>query len=139
MEFNTLQSHAAPHATSDLLYKGALTGNARAIFEGMIRVHPGAQKTNAYQANRNMLLSAGSRADSIPQLEIEANDVRCTHGATVGPINDDQLFYLMSRGIPREEALRLLVLGFFSEVIDRIPVQDVRDGLLRHIEQQIAS
>lgn len=138
MEFNTLQNHAAPHATSDLLYKGALNGNARTVFEGLIRVHPGAQKTNAYQANRNMLLSKGSRADSIPQLEIEANDVRCTHGATVGPISEDELFYLLSRGIPREEAVRLLVLGFFSEVIDRIPVQDIREGLYHHIEKQIA-
>jgi Fe-S cluster assembly protein SufD len=137
MEFDTLQIHEAPHATSDLLYKGALRDKARSIFEGLIRVNKGAQKTNAYQANRNMLLSSESRADSIPKLEIEANDVRCTHGATVGPINEDQLFYLMSRGLPKEAATHLLVLGFFSEVLDRIPVQDIREELLNQIERQI--
>jgi Fe-S cluster assembly protein SufD len=139
MEFDTLQVHASPHASSDLLYKGALRDKARSVFEGMIRVNKGAQKTNAYQANRNMLLSSESRAASIPKLEIEANDVRCTHGATVGPVNDDQLFYLMSRGLSKEEAIRLLVIGFFSEVIDRIPVQDVREKLLNHIEKQVAA
>ncbi|HLX11913.1 MAG TPA: Fe-S cluster assembly protein SufD, partial [Bacteroidota bacterium] len=138
MEFDTLQVHAAPHATSDLLYKGALRDKAHSIFEGLIRVNQGAQKTNAYQANRNMLLSSQSRADSIPKLEIEANDVRCTHGATVGPINDDQLFYLMSRGLPKEEATRLLVTGFFAQVIDRVPVADIRERLLHHIETQVA-
>jgi Fe-S cluster assembly protein SufD len=138
MQFDTMQVHVSPQTSSDLLYKGALRDKSRSVFEGMIKVNKGAQKTNAYQANRNMLLSDDSRADSIPKLEIEANDVRCTHGATVGPVNNDQLFYLMSRGLSKEEATRLLVVGFFSEVVDIIPIQDIKDSLLNHIEKQIA-
>jgi Fe-S cluster assembly protein SufD len=92
----------------------------------MIRAHPGAQKTDAYQANRNLILSPHARADSIPGLEIMANDLRCTHGATVGQINEEELFYLMSRGLSRTVATRLIVEGFFAPVLDRIPVADVR-------------
>jgi Fe-S cluster assembly protein SufD len=115
----TVQEHVAPHATSDLLYRAVLDDRARSLYYGTIRVKPGASRTDAYQANRNLLLSSGARADTNPQLEIANNDVRCTHGATVGPIDEEQLFYLMSRGLPRRVAERLLVLGFFGDVLAR--------------------
>lgn len=137
LEFDTVQIHAAPFCTSDLLYKGALKGDSRTRFEGLIRVSKGSQKTNAYQANRNLILGGNAHADSVPKLEIEANDVRCTHGATVGPINREDLFYLMSRGLSRETATKLLVLGFYTEVIDRIPVADIREELVQYIETHI--
>lgn len=136
MEFNTAQMHNAPHATSDLLYVGALRDRAHSNYEGIIRVHKGAQKTDAYQKNRNLLLSKEAKADSEPFLEIEANDVRCTHGATVGPIEKEDLFYLMSRGIPKELAVKLLVLGFFSKVIGKIPIESVRSGLESYIQER---
>jgi Fe-S cluster assembly protein SufD len=119
--YNTLQDHVAANCTSDLLYQGALLGKARSVYEGTIRAWPGAQKTNAYQSNRNLLLSRKARADSLPQLEIEANDLRCTHGATVSQVDDDQVFYLMSRGIARDDAVRLIVEGFFQPSLDRLP------------------
>jgi Fe-S cluster assembly protein SufD len=119
--FDTLQDHVAGSGLSDLLYQGALLGRSRAVYEGTIRAWPGAQKTNAYQSNRNLLLSKRARADSLPQLEIEANDLRCTHGATVSQVDEDQVFYLMSRGIPREDAVRLIVEGFFRPSLDRLP------------------
>ncbi|MHB8571968.1 MAG: Fe-S cluster assembly protein SufD [Candidatus Dormibacteria bacterium] len=123
----TLQEHVAPHCTSDLLFKSVLTGSADATYAGLIRVHPDAQKTDAYQANRNLLLSSTARAESVPKLEIEANDVRCTHGATVGPVDQEQLFYLMARGLRRPDAERLIVDGFLAPVLDRIPLAQVRD------------
>ena len=125
----TLQSHNAAHATSDLLYKGALKDSARSEYSGLIKVLPGAQGTDAYQANRNLVLSENAMARSIPQLEIEANEVRCTHGATVSPVEEEHLFYLMSRGIDRVTAQKLIVFGFFGEVLDRIRVPAVRDQL----------
>lgn len=128
-DHHTLQDHIAPHDKSDLLYKGVLTGRSRTVFSGLIRVHPNAQKTDAYQANRNLVLSKKARADSIPNLEIMANDVRCTHGATVGQLDEEQLFYLMSRGLPRPEAVKLLVDGFFHPVLDRIPWPKVQERL----------
>ena len=118
---DTLQDHVAPNCMSDLLYQGALLGRSRSVYEGTIRAWPGAQKTNAYQSNRNLLLSKKARADSLPQLEIEANDLRCTHGATVSQVDDEQVFYLMSRGIPRYEAIRLIVEGFFRPSLERLP------------------
>jgi Fe-S cluster assembly protein SufD len=121
MAMETLQDHVAGGCSSDLLYQGALLGRSRSVYEGTIRAWPGAQKTNAYQSNRNLLLSKGARADSIPQLEIEADDLRCSHGATVSHVDDDQVFYLMSRGIPRREAVRLIVEGFFQPSLDRLP------------------
>jgi Fe-S cluster assembly protein SufD len=133
----TLQEHAAPHTTSDLLYKSVLTGNATSNYSGLIRVHPGAQKTDAYQANRNLLLSRAAHADSVPKLEIEANDVRCTHGATVGPVDQDQIFYLMARGLRRDEAERLVVEGFLQPVIDRIPLESVRERIRFHLDRRI--
>ncbi|HSR29206.1 MAG TPA: Fe-S cluster assembly protein SufD, partial [Anaerolineae bacterium] len=119
--FDTLQDHVAGNCTSDLLYQGALLGRSRSVYEGTIRAWPGAQKTNAYQSNRNLLLSKKARADSLPQLEIEANDLRCTHGATVSQVDEDLVFYLMSRGIPRADAVRLIVEGFFQPSLDRLP------------------
>jgi Fe-S cluster assembly protein SufD len=136
-DHRSLQDHAAPNGTSDLLYKGALRDESSAVYSGLIRVRPGAQKTNAMQTNRNVVLSERAKADSIPNLEIEANDVRCGHAASVGPVSDDEIFYLQSRGIPRDEAERLIVKGFFQEVIDRIPLEDVRDAIDEAIEEEL--
>jgi len=127
LDHDTQQNHLAPNTTSDLLFKGALKGNSRSVWQGMIYVAPGAQKTDGYQANRNLVLSEAARADSIPGLEICADDVRCTHGATVGKIDAEPLFYLLSRGIPREEAERLIVQGFFDPIMQRIPFEGVRE------------
>jgi Fe-S cluster assembly protein SufD len=127
----------APHTTSDFAFKGALRDGATAVWRGMIRVEPEAQQTNAYQENRNLLLSKKAHADSIPGLEIEANDVRCTHGATVGQVDREQLFYLMSRGLPRSEAERLIVSGFFAEVLGRIEREPVREALGQAIEARL--
>jgi Fe-S cluster assembly protein SufD len=126
LDHDTQQNHMAPNTTSDLLFKGALRGHSRSVWQGMIYVAPGAQKTDGYQANRNLLLSPDARADSIPGLEILADDVRCTHGATVGKIDADQVFYLLSRGIPYPEAERLIVEGFFDPIMQRIPFDGVR-------------
>jgi Fe-S cluster assembly protein SufD len=128
-DYHTVQDHMAPHTTSDLLYKSALTDEARSIFSGRIRVDKGAQGTDAYQANRNILLSAKASAFPSPNLEIEANEVRCTHGATVGKVDQDQLFYLMSRGIPLDAATRMVVEGFYEDVLQREPVASIRDNL----------
>jgi Fe-S cluster assembly protein SufD len=136
MAMDTLQDHVAAGGTSDLLYQGALLGKARSVYEGTIRAWPGAQKTNAYQSNRNLLLSKKARADSMPRLEIEANDLRCTHGATVSQVDEDQVFYLMSRGIPRPDAVRLIVEGFFQPSLDRLP--ESLDGLKGRLTEAIA-
>ena len=133
----TLQSHNDTNATSDLLYKGALKDQARSEYSGLIKVLPGAQGTDAYQANRNLVLSDDAMARSIPQLEIEANEVRCTHGATVSPVEEEHLFYLMSRGIDRVTAQKLVVFGFFGEVLDRIRVPAVRDQLSEAIASKV--
>jgi Fe-S cluster assembly protein SufD len=133
----TLQSHNAPHSTSDLLYKGALKENSRSEYSGLIKVLQGAQGTDAYQANRNLVLSEDAMARSIPQLEIEANEVRCTHGATVSPVEEEHLFYLMSRGIDRVTAQKLVVFGFFGEVLDRILVPAVREELADAIAAKV--
>jgi Fe-S cluster assembly protein SufD len=136
LAFDTLQEHAAENCTSDLLYHGALLGKSRAVYEGTIRVLPGAQHTNAYQADRNLILSPKARADSIPQLEIEANQVRCTHGATMSQVDPNHVFYLMSRGIPHQEAVRLIVAGFFRPVLDRLP--ESLGGLKERLADAIA-
>jgi len=126
LDLDTGQNHLAPHTTSNLLYKGALKGKSRSVWQGMIYVAPGAQKTDGYQANRNLVLSQDARADSIPGLEIATDDVRCTHGATVGKLEEEPLFYLKSRGIPQAEAERLMVEGFFDPIMQRIPFEGVR-------------
>ena len=136
-DLHTLQKHLVDHTTSDLLIKGCLKDRARSIYQGLIQVAEGAQRTDAYQANRNLLLSDTARADSIPGLEILANDVRCTHGATIGTVDEEQMFYLMTRGLPRNQAQRLIVEGFFTPVLDRIPLESVRDQLRQVIQQKI--
>jgi Fe-S cluster assembly protein SufD len=127
LDHDTQQNHLAPHTTSDLLFKGALKDKSRSVWQGMIYVAPNAQKTDGYQANRNLVLSEAARADSIPGLEILADDVRCTHGATVGKLEQEPKFYLESRGIPPKDAERILVEGFFDPIMQRIPFDGVRE------------
>jgi Fe-S cluster assembly protein SufD len=138
IDHETLQDHQAPHASSNLLFKGALDDEARSVFRGLIRVHPKAQRTDAYQTNRNLVLSAKARADSLPNLEIQADDVRCSHAATVGQLDEEEIFYLLSRGVPKAEAVRLVVFGFFAEVLDQLPMDGVREELLRVVERKLA-
>jgi len=136
VDYHTSQEHMAPNTTSDLLYKGVLSGHARSVFSGMIRVHEGAQKTDAYQTNRNLLLSDDARADSIPNLEIRANDVRCSHGATVAPLDEDEIFYLQSRGLERPEATKIIVDGFFEPILIRIPLESIQERLRDFIDHK---
>ncbi len=137
LDLDTQQNHKAPNTTSDLLYKGALEGNSRTVWQGMIYVAPGAQQTDGYQANRNLVLSKSARADSIPGLEILADDVRCTHGATVGKIDPELLFYLRSRGLAFQDAKRMVVEGFFDPVMQRIPFEGVRERFAAEIQRKI--
>jgi Fe-S cluster assembly protein SufD len=136
-DFHTLQEHQVGNTTSDLLFKGALRDEARSLYAGLIRIEPGATRSNAYQANRNLLLSKTAKANSIPMLEILNNDVRCTHGATIAPVDPEHLFYLESRGIPPGTAEQMIVHGFFGEVLDRIPVQQARDLVEAELEARI--
>ena len=136
-DHHTWQLHESPYATSDLEFKGALKGEARSVYSGLIKVFEGAQKTDAYQQNRNLVLSRTARADSIPNLEIGANDVRCTHGATISQVEEEHLFYLQARGIERSEAQKLIVEGFFRPVIDRIPVEEIQDFLQGAIARKV--
>jgi Fe-S cluster assembly protein SufD len=133
-DFRTLQDHDAPKTNSDLLFKGAVAGTAHSVYSGLIRVHPGAKGTNAFQTNRNLVLSEGARADSVPNLEIEENEVACSHASAVGPVDEDQRYYLESRGVPTEVADRLIVLGFLKDVVERLPVP----GLQRYLELVLA-
>jgi Fe-S cluster assembly protein SufD len=137
LDFDTFQEHAAPHTTSDFLFRGALREQATTVWRGMIRVEKEAQGTDAYQENRNLLLSRQAHANSIPGLEILTNDVRCSHGATVGQVDREQLFYLMSRGLSASEAERLIVSGFFAEALDRIERKPIREALARALEARI--
>jgi Fe-S cluster assembly protein SufD len=137
LDYDTYQLHDAPSTTSDFAFKGALRDEATAVWRGMIRVEEDAQRTNAYQENRNLMLSPTTHAVPIPGLEILANDVRCTHGATVGQVDREQLFYLMARGLSRGEAERLIVRGFFSDVLDRIELEPVREALGDALEARI--
>jgi Fe-S cluster assembly protein SufD len=137
LDHDTQQNHFAPNTTSDLLFKGALKGKSRSVWQGMIYVAPGAQKTDGYQANRNLVLDDQARADSIPGLEILADDVRCTHGATIGKLEEEPLFYLKSRGIPQDEAERLMVEGFFDPIMQRIPFEGVRERFQRAIIEKM--
>ena len=136
-DHRSVQDHAAPHCTSDLLYKGALRDSSRAVYSGWVHVRPGAQKTNAMQTSRNIVLSEHAKADAIPNLEIEANDVRCGHAASVGPVEEETVFYLESRGIPRAEAERLIVTGFFQEVLDRVGLPEVRRNAELAIQEEL--
>jgi Fe-S cluster assembly protein SufD len=137
LDYDTFQEHIAPNTTSDFAFKGALRDTSTAVWRGMIRVEPDAQKTNAYQENRNLMLSPTTHAVPIPGLEIMANDVRCTHGATVGRVDREQLFYLMARGLSRREAERLIVRGFFEDVLGRVELAPVREALAEALEARI--
>ena len=128
LDFRTLQDHDAPNTRSDLLFKGAVEDTAQSVYSGLIRIRPDAQKSVAFQTNRNLVLTEGADARSVPNLEIEADDVKCSHASTVGPVDDDQLYYLATRGVPPEEAERLVVLGFFDDVFDRLPVPSLVTG-----------
>jgi Fe-S cluster assembly protein SufD len=136
-DFHTLQDHQVGNTTSDLLFKGALQDVARAVYAGLIRIEKGATRSDAYQANRNLVLSDKAKATSIPMLEIDNNDVRCTHGATVGPVDPNHLFYLRSRGIPETTAKRMIVQGFFGEVLDRIPFEQARTLVETDLEARL--
>jgi Fe-S cluster assembly protein SufD len=137
LDYDTFQEHIAPNCESDFAFKGALRDHATAVWRGMIRVEPEAQKTNAYQECRNLMLSPTAHAVPIPGLEIMANDVRCTHGATVSRVDREQLFYLMTRGLPRAEAERMVVRGFFQNVLDRIELEPVREAVTAALEARI--
>lgn len=137
LAYNTLQHHEAPSCKSDLLYKGGLQDQSRLVWRGMIKVDPAAQQTDGYQRNDNLMLSEEARADSIPGLEIQADDVRCTHGSTTGRVDDEQIFYLQARGLTRKEAIRMVVTGFFQQVFDRITIESVRDALGSAIDRRV--
>lgn len=137
LTYNTLQHHRAPSCTSDFLYKSALQDQSRTVWRGMIQVDPKAQKTDGYQRNDNLLLSDQARADSIPGLEIEADDVRCTHGSTTGKVDEELIFYAQSRGYTRKEAVRMIVTGFFQQIFDRITIESVREALGQSIARQV--
>jgi Fe-S cluster assembly protein SufD len=137
-DFRTIQDHIAPKTTSDLLFKGAVSNTARSVYSGLIRIGKEARGTKAFQTNRNLILSDGAEASSVPNLEIETDDVVCSHASAVGPIDDEQRYYLESRGIPPEVAERLIVLGFFSEVLDRLPASDAVAGLRATLVRRLA-
>ncbi len=137
LDFRTLQDHDAPRTRSDLLFKGAVEDRAASVYSGLIRLREPAQKAEAYQTNRNLVLTEGASAESIPNLEILANDVKCSHGSTVGPIDDEQRYYLESRGIPPAEAERLIVLGFFDDVFSRLPHHGLVSSLRRTVVDKI--
>ncbi|MFZ3150534.1 MAG: Fe-S cluster assembly protein SufD [Anaerolineaceae bacterium] len=139
LDLDTQQNHLAPHTTSNLLFKGAAIGNSKAVWQGMIYVAPNALQTDGYQSNRNLILGDEAEINAIPGLEILADDVRCSHGATVGRLDDDELFYLQSRGIPLAEAEQLIVEGFFSAIIEKIPEQSIQDDLKTTINQKLTN
>lgn len=138
IDHQTLQLHRVPNCFSDLLFNGALKNRARNVYMGIIKVLPDAQKTDAFQRNGNLILDSSARADSIPGLEIEADDVRCTHAATAAQVEDEYVFYLMARGLTRSQAERMIVQGFFQEVLDRVPVESVVHKLEKVIERKIS-
>ena len=137
LDFQTRQDHTAPHTESDLLFKGVVLDRARTVFRGLLHLRKEAQQTNAYQATHSLLLSPRARADALPILEIEADDVRCKHGSTTGRVDEEQIFYLMSRGLSRQDAQRLIVQGFFETVITEFPVEGVQEKIRLAIEDRI--
>ncbi len=137
LAYHTLQHHQMPECASDLLYKGALQDQSHLVWRGMIHVDRDAQKTDGYQRNDTLILSDSARADSIPGLEILADDVRCTHGATAGRVDDEQVFYARTRGLTRKEAIRTIVAGFFQQVFDRITIESVRKALGDAIRRRV--
>ena len=134
---HTLQDHQAPNTSSDLQFRAALQDRSRMVYTGLIRIAPNAVRTNAYQSNHNLLLSREARAETIPMLEILADDVQCKHGASIGPIDDEQEFYLTSRGIPQEAAQRLIVMGFIEPVIQQVPFEPLQERLREEIEGRL--
>lgn len=137
LDFRTFQDHAAPDTTSNLLFKGAVDDRSRSVYTGLIQVRPDARGTNAVQTNRNVKLSPDAWAESVPNLQIENNDVRCAHASTVGPIDEEQQFYLESRGVPPEVAERLIVSGFFDEVLAGLPVRGAEAMLRRLLDESL--
>lgn len=135
--YHTQQHHAAPQCRSDFLYKAALQDKSRTVWRGMIKVDPVAQQSDGYQRNDNLLLSSQVRADSIPGLEIEADNVRCTHGSTSGRVDEELIFYARCRGFTRQEAIRAIVSGFFQQIFDRITIESVRDALALAIGRRV--
>jgi Fe-S cluster assembly protein SufD len=138
LDFDTTQEHAAPHTTSDLAFRGVLADRATAVWRGMIRVDPGAQQTDAFQESRNLLLSKKAHADAIPGLEIEANDVRCTHAAAVAQVDPEQLYYLRARGISEGQAKRLIIDGFMQELTERTGEGPLREALSEALDRRLA-
>ncbi len=136
-DFRTIQDHDAPRTTSDLLFKGAVQDTAASVYTGLIKIRPHADGTQADQTNRNLTLSEGAWAQSVPNLDIETNDVKCSHASTVGPIDEEQRFYLESRGVRPEIAERLVVLGFFEEVISQLPAGDLADDLRQRVSAKL--
>jgi len=137
LDHDTQQNHLAPHTTSDLLFKGAVQDQSKSVYTGLIRIRENAKGSNAFQTNRNLTLSAGAWAESVPNLDIETNDVKCSHASTVGPIDEDQRFYLESRGVRPEVAERLVVLGFFDEVLEQLPAGDLTADLRRQVAAKL--
>jgi Fe-S cluster assembly protein SufD len=137
LDFDTTQEHAAPHTTSDLAFRGVLAERSTAVWRGMIRVDPGAQQTDAFQESRNLLLSKRAHADAIPGLEIEANDVRCTHAAAVAQVDPEQLFYLRSRGMPEPQAKRLIIDGFLQQLAERTSAGPLREALSEALDRRL--
>jgi Fe-S cluster assembly protein SufD len=138
LDYDTTQEHAAPHTTSDLAFRGVLAGRATAVWRGMIRVDEDAQQTDAFQESRNLLLSTKAHADALPGLEIEANDVRCTHAAAVAQIDQEQLYYLRARGLSEETAKRLIIGGFLEALVARLAEGEIRETVSEALEQRLA-
>jgi Fe-S cluster assembly protein SufD len=136
-DFRTIQDHAAPHTTSDLLFKGAVQDHSKSVYTGLIRIRENAKGTTAFQTNRNLTLSEGAWAESVPNLDIQTNDVKCSHASTVGPIDEEQRFYLESRGIRPEIAERLVVLGFFDEVLEQLPAGALTGDIRRQVSAKL--
>jgi len=138
LDHYTTQHHTSAQARSDVYYKGAADGDGKVVYQGLIKLEPAAQKTDAYQTNRNLLLSREARAESVPQLEIAANDVRCSHGSSTAPVDEGQIFYMQTRGIERRQAEQLLVAAFLEEVLGRVPLEKLRAHIARIIEERLA-
>ncbi len=138
LDFRTLQDHVAPQTISDLLFMGAVADHAHSVYSGLIRVRRGAVRTDAMQTNHNLVLDEGAHADSVPNLDIEENDVRCSHASTVGPVDEDQRYYLESRGVEPEVAERLIVAGFFQDISDKVPIAGARRMVGQALADRIA-
>ena len=138
LDFRTFQTHVAPHTTSDLLFKGAVDDHARAVYTGLIRISEDASHVVANQTNRNLKLSPNAWAESVPNLEIENNDVQCSHASSIGPVDADQRFYLESRGVPTDVAEALVVRGFFDEVLDALPSQQISTSVRQRIDELVS-